>query len=858
METAYESNEAFKHQAFSMEKGAELRRRVPVDDKKNDDELKSSLEPGRHDYSSDDSSSQSSTADASPKNVVSMDVTETVISRDASRTSQLFRRVLWILLLDIPVFVTLTFRLSSSLVDYFAREYILPQMEFHRWDDHTNAAMEYTYYFRECNASTITASTPAELVFEEDMSTDDALELFNTHGVIMLPQTISPETAAELREFILEENLRSQDVVDIFENENRWSFAIQIDHHPSVAKAAREILSNQRFVAAIEKIVGPNPAVTEFTAITVAPGAKAQIYHTDSGPSANRYSRSFFPTYSFFTPLQNTTAGMGATDICPGTHMCSSDSMPACYTRGFSVAGPDDNWPVGWTAMTSQQTFHRGAAYSDPEGEPRVMFYFTFAPRPRFNEFELETRTFARGGTYGQYWGQWGHTMRDYAHPERYMRQPWRLLRTYGLYKPRGRQWGWDYLTLSTCALATSVYDYDDEDYVKMQERGGLPFLPKFLQANVSIVTDEEPVEDDDVFYDDENENYDGKVWHEFFSQTIERCKVISRMLHLVALGLYSLAVLGAITIGGKRGKVRFLTSAVGRLIVMHAVLLLAQKMIVQHVANLSWARSIKAGRLFEVSDSYHLAPNLPGTIPTVNDILILDDMRSDYLGSFSTVLDTFQVGNKAFMELLASRSAGYASLSTPLQRNLCSSVLRWSRQAGHRVLVKNRDFDWAVAEPDRALRFCHKELMKLSNPFVSKAITELDYLIAETKFGYWRDTRMHEQHIPRYLVKLQDRLMLLTDHPGQNSRLSAVKRLPGDVIHPFVASKLTKWVPPSPMLTRLTAYVVSQEPEVGPPFPEAWLQQGDLVEATDKQDMRCKLFDACVSLHPWCSHAAQ
>lgn len=720
-------------------------------------------------------------------------------------------------------------------MEMLAVEFILPQMEFHRWDE-DNEAAEYTYFRRECNSSDITASEPSELVFTDEMSPSDALDLFNTHGSIIFPNVISPETAAELREFILEENLRNENMVYVFNSENRWSFEIQIDHHPSVAKAAKEILSNRRMVAAIEKVVGKNPAVTEFTAITAAPGAVSQIYHTDSKPGANRYSRSFFPSFSFFTPLQNTTRAMGATDICPGTHMCSDAFCNACDDHGVSTAGKHDNWPVGWAALTSQQTFHRGAAHTDSSAPHRVMFYFTFAPRPRFGPAQTETRTFARGGTYGAYWQQWGHTLRDYAEPAKYMMSlPWRLLRTWGLYKPAGTQWGWDYITLMTCSVPTNMWKFDMDWFEKMMNSGGLPFLPPFLQAKI----------------DPESFDYDAEaLWIAFLKETLVVFRRAALRSYGSVLTLYSVVIVRSIL---KQSKYKHSKAAswIVWASLLHGVVLYLSWQYYDCVSKTSWARNLKAERLFELPRSKHLAPDLPGTNPTINDILILDDMRSDYLASLSTVLDTFQPGNKAFGHIIDDHCDGFKNLTSSLQEQLCSSILRWNRQQGRRVLVKNNQFNWAVAESWRALWLCHKEMMKRSNAFTREAIMQVDYLIAETKFGYWRETRMHQSHVPSFLVQLQGRLMNWPFSDQQISRVllplngSASRRMEKGFAVP------TRFVQ-IPMPRNWTAHrasrilTLSQEPKVGPPSPEAWLEEGDEVEASTDSSLTGTIKCAC------------
>lgn len=128
---------------------------------------------------------------------------------------------------------------------------------------------------------------------------------------------------------------------------------------------------------------------------------------------------------------------MGATGICPGTHMCSKADF--CETEGVQVSGDTNHWEMGAGALVNQQTTHRGEAHID--GPHRVVFILTFAPRPRVGPFTVETRMIGTSGSYSLHWSQWGHTLSDFRDPLRYMK--WRILRCLGLYKAKDRSWGW-------------------------------------------------------------------------------------------------------------------------------------------------------------------------------------------------------------------------------------------------------------------------------------------------------------------------------------------------------------------------------------------------------------------------------
>jgi ectoine hydroxylase-related dioxygenase (phytanoyl-CoA dioxygenase family) len=100
---------------------------------------------------------------------------------------------------------------------------------------------------------------------------------------------------------------------------------------------------NPQFVPPLEAIVGHDPAVLEFSVIVVRYGARNQRDHQDvtfSG-SAALYSRTFFPSYSLIIPLQDTTSSMGATQVCPGTHVCADSGEQRCSREGNAISVAD-------------------------------------------------------------------------------------------------------------------------------------------------------------------------------------------------------------------------------------------------------------------------------------------------------------------------------------------------------------------------------------------------------------------------------------------------------------------------------------------------------------------------------------
>ena len=643
-------------------------------------------------------------------------------------------------LLELGLTVTLVFSFAALLATYaaerVARTYLLPQIRQNRWNAHRDN-LELTYIPRTCTPDVVSTDTIDDLLVTEDLPRIDAMRRFQRHGVTVIDGVLSAATAAELRAFILEENERNTDHVPIFERKNRWSFEIQIDHHPSVARATHEILSHPSLTTLLEDVVGHNPAVLECTAITVKAGALAQPYHSDSGPGANAHARSFVPAYSLFVALQPITTRMGATHVCPGTHVCTESNLDFCYDLGFSLASgseeaPSRVWPVGSVAFLSQQTMHQGGAYlwddeidGDPATAPaRVVFYITVAPRPQWKAHQVETRTLAYGGTTGQHWTQWGYTVEDYRDAFTRMKWPWRLLTTLGLYK-RGSDWGWDYVTLLVQNIGKQDAGYGDGAFQnKIEEKG--EDLPKFW--------------------------IHGYLAYHFFVNKLHFYQRQCSRLHSVLVLIF--------VASGLRKSVFFRTMI--SLLFMHLPLLALALVWWKHLSRTSWARNIVAGRnaqpITNVSayeEYYTINP------PQLNDVLLLGHIQSQHLGSLSDELNLLHPGNLEFQELISENSADYGRLPIFQQRSICDFIIQQLDEEGSRFMTKSFDGPWEEVEEWADLyRHVHKELLMAANPLLRKLILELDYLHAETFFGYWRDTDLHQRILPPYLLGLQDRVM--------------------------------------------------------------------------------------------------
>jgi len=545
-------------------------------------------------------------------------------------------------------------------------------------------------------------------------------------------------------------------------------------------------------------------------------GADNQHYHVDVGriTSASAYARNAVPSYSLFIPLQNTTKEMGSTGICPGTHSCGFGAELSCRENGFQVFEDTGMWPTGYGFLYNTAMVHRGSAHTDRNGPDRVVFMLTFSSRPRYGKNILETRYIS--DHFFNHWLTWGHTASDFAQPAKYMSQPWQALRTLGIYKWPHRKWGWDYLTVLLLFIGNMGYEGSRDGNLNLFVKNTwLSRFAAFLQVNTQTLKGSMT-----------------QKWLQYFDELSVKFREVLLAVYLVLFCLCSL-IFGLI-----HGKSAIRRNFV-RLFLFHGIVLGVAWLSFQRVSTSTWAKSIRSGRLYRTPLKSR-GPELPSTLPLVDDVLTPDDYQSEYLDSFNRILEYGHAGNKHWNDLLKGYSLGYNGLEPNLQEQLSSSAIKWARQQKIRILTKNHLNQWAQLDEDRARRFAHKELMKASNQFVAHAVRWTEFLLSETKYGFWRDTSMHISAIPSLLRELQSKLLRF---PGEKASKVPVIRACASVDLASGNSLLIHSSLPVLPKKREAAAVSSERSNVAPelsivePYPGAWINVGDVVEAKYRQN---------------------
>lgn len=241
------------------------------------------------------------------------------------------------------------------------------------------------------------------------------------------------------------------------------------NEHPSVAKALNQIGSNKLLQQTLEKLLGPDPAVAEITAITVEPGARAQGWHPDVKPEGNslRYAQTFTHSYSLFIPLQDVYKYMGATELCPGTHLCGTHDLEnMCVEGGFQASESNTQgkgaWQTGDGLMMNQKMWHRGGKYYYTSGPSpdRVVFILTFISRTNFGK---DHRQLSHGTYFHIHPFMYGHTFGDLKNAQVSMSFPFSMFRSLGIWKPPSANWGYDWVTTTALRIANGESGYHYE-----------------------------------------------------------------------------------------------------------------------------------------------------------------------------------------------------------------------------------------------------------------------------------------------------------------------------------------------------------------------------------------------------------
>ncbi|CAJ1970019.1 unnamed protein product [Cylindrotheca closterium] len=630
-----------------------------------------------------------------------------------------------------------------------------------KWTRTNRPSIEETYYRFECTAEDITAETVQDLFVattknknrtsthdesdDENDSTDDvssndhhnhhhhhhhhrlkfspmeAVDKAMTHGAVVLPQLLSSQTASNLRTHVgkrlrnLDPN--SRESIKVIMGNNRWSFALRATEHISVVKALSELGNHPYLQSTIEGLVGKPAALMEFQVIVSIEGAPSQFWHADSEPegSSGRFGNSFVPLYTLLIPLQDTTAAMGATAVCPGSHRCHYTN--ACLGLGENTMANSTNWTkasgmgvqvtdpktgmikAGTGLLYNSQTQHHGSGHS--HGQARAALLLSFSSAPRFQNDkgaitlfgqERPERLPAIGTVYAIHSNHLGFLFDDLKNPLRCMHSPWK--RSLGwLDQTQGR--GWSMPLLDLFRTINEQFGFRLEDLTKESMDGSLYHQ---VATVFGIYLDQN---------DNQNDGPHSKLapMETLMVRLMERIRAIGLTVAIAILLAYLLS--WGMSLAMPSGILQF---TLLRLLIIVSLFSwynmsigaetnrLAQK--AKALATITEATQDTADK----ATRQHVDPRSL-VMPRYQDILFPNvDTRDRSVGSQSLAIDYYHPGNKRWHDVTKAQTLWfftYSGLPPVFQEAVLVNIVDLSMtQHGFRFLKRNPNTsDWSVME---------------------------------------------------------------------------------------------------------------------------------------------------------------
>jgi len=639
------------------------------------------------------------------------------------------------LIIDLPF----TLLLLSTVITHLAHEYyvhyVSPMIDAARWVNNDRLKNEYTYYDRPCDVSDITAKSIEEVILEDGINdADEAVDKFMVHGMGLFTNILDDQVSDDLRNYIRRRNyeLSDEEIIPLDTPDGRHSFGINANEDPSVALALNQIGTHKLLHETLEKLLGPDPAVAEITAITVEPGAEAQGWHPDVKPlgSSIKYGRTFTHSYSLFIPLQNVTKRMGATELCPGTHYCSSEYLEdMCIEGGFQASesnSMDKAWKVGDGLMMNQKMWHRGGVYNPSRRErnpDRVVFILTFISRPNFG---LDHRQLSHGTYFHIHPFMYGHTFQDLKNAQVSMSFPFSMFRSIGIWKPPNANWGYDWVTTSSLRIANGENGYHFEDLDHFVKHHPLSKrLPSFLHGVVKPESG----------------------WQFYIQDTIHRFRTFFFVIFVSFIITYLTVVLVIDFL--ESGKNQRLFSTLKRFLCISLIVLFLAKRAAETVKQTQFCRSVDSKTVYarpflpkprsrrQLEKLSKKSIFRPTTVPSKTDVLFGNRYDSKNIGNYINFLN-YHPGNKKMRELLDTYTDLYHSYKD-LPKVFEDEVVKVIDSNLDQFLLQNDFGEWTIMGDKERKNNILKHLTYggTSQGLLFKALDkEAAVLFSDAKFG--------------------------------------------------------------------------------------------------------------------------
>lgn len=383
---------------------------------------------------------------------------------------------------------------SATAGLHYLTRVVGPTLTFDNWD--TDISDD-----ERCGPST---SDIKDFTLNNATSIEEAGEIMDEHGVVVVPSILQKETAQGFRDYVMKAN-HILPQIQVHEPANRYH--IMPPHsEPIVQQVFNEVATHPKLRPLLDELLGSEATLVIFCVVTNTYGAIDQHFHKDSMGEAI-WPDLIVPEYQLAIALQDTTEQMGATSIIPGSTGCewpalNYDEYEERYNNDKDMQTKYDNFEDYLAAEALDEadvkatldqgdgflyhtaTQHRGRGHTDANAPDRALAFFTFVGSRQGKD---DTRMLPLGQVYALKWNLWGFTTEDMATLVK--GRPWYFWKALGLWNGRAnnvRPWNLvDYILNIFRADSEACHafgtEFTSEDVARWQEELEFYMIPLTL-----------------------------------------------------------------------------------------------------------------------------------------------------------------------------------------------------------------------------------------------------------------------------------------------------------------------------------------------------------------------------------------
>jgi hypothetical protein len=244
------------------------------------------------------------------------------------------------LIVDIPLAVVFASFLLVLFFRHLYIEYYPRLLQQYRYSNE-DLLDQYTYYHRYCTEDDLTTDDAGDLLVDTNAPVETAIDQLMTHGAVVIPEMLQPDTVRRLREYVVQRNheLKDEEEFPMYPPVNRLSYGFDATESPIVVKALEEVTNSAFFTDMMTQLLGDeDPASCELTTIAAFHTAEDQGWHSDTKEDGNalKFARSYSHTCKFLT-----------------------ENFPVSHSTSRTLASPFPQTRSFWLSKTPQLPWER-------------------------------------------------------------------------------------------------------------------------------------------------------------------------------------------------------------------------------------------------------------------------------------------------------------------------------------------------------------------------------------------------------------------------------------------------------------------------------------------------------------------